>query len=122
MIETANCYDALCRVMPGGVNSPIRACKAVDHPPMVVERGAGSLIYDIHGHEFIDYCGSWGALIHGHAHPGILAKAYAQMLKGTTFGITTASEGKLAEKVIELIPSMEMVRFVSTGTEATMSA
>jgi glutamate-1-semialdehyde 2,1-aminomutase len=115
-------YQRLCEVIPGGVNSPVRAFKAMEMAPLVAERGMADLIYDVDGHAYIDYCGSWGALIHGHAHPDILDAAYQQMVKGTTFGITSEIEGKLAQKIVEHVSSVEKVRFVSSGTEATMSA
>ncbi len=116
------CFQKLCEVIPGGVNSPVRSFKGLDLPPLVVDRGEGDYIYDIDGNKYIDYCGSWGPLIHGHAHPAILDAAYQQMLKGTTFGITTSIEEQLARKITTHLPSIEKIRFVSSGTEATMSA
>lgn len=115
-------YSRLCEVIPGGVNSPVRACKALGVTPLVAEKGVGDLIYDVDGNSYIDYCGSWGALLHGHAHPEVIAPSIERMKKGTTFGITTPIEEQLARKVIEHLPSIEKIRFVSTGTEATMSA
>lgn len=115
-------YEGLCEVIPGGVNSPVRACKHLLPHPVIAERGEGDMLYDVDGKEYIDYCCSWGSLIHGHAHPKILAAAHERMLKGTSFGLTTEIEGRLARKVCELVPSVEKVRFVSSGTEATMSA
>jgi glutamate-1-semialdehyde 2,1-aminomutase len=115
-------YEKLCHVIPGGVNSPVRACKGVEQLPMVVERGVGDLLYDVDGHRYIDYCGSWGALIHGHAHPEILEAATRRMAAGSSFGITTSIEEQLAAKIVSLVPSIEKIRFVSSGTEATMSA
>lgn len=115
-------YKRLCEVIPGGVNSPVRAFKGLNIPPMVVEKASADMIYDVDGNAFIDYCGSWGPLIHGHAHPAIIQAANRQMAMGTTFGITTEIEEKLARKIIECIPSIEKIRFVSSGTEATMSA
>lgn len=120
--QSEEIYEKLCEVIPGGVNSPVRAFKALSMPPLVAERGAGDMIFDADGHSYIDFCGSWGPLIHGHAHPEILDVAYQQMAKGTTFGITTEIEGKLAQKIVALVPSVEKIRFVSSGTEATMSA
>lgn len=120
--QSARIYQRLCEVIPGGVNSPVRAFKALEISPLVAERGAADLIYDADGHAYIDYCGSWGPLIHGHAHPEVLAAASRQMAKGTTFGITTEVEEQLARKIVALVPSVEKVRFVSSGTEATMSA
>lgn len=114
-------YNNLCEVIPGGVNSPVRACLNVKQLPLVCERAHKDLIYDVDGHSYIDFCGSWGALIHGHSHPTILDAAYQRMLKGTTFGVTTEIEEQLARTIVKLMPSIEKIRFVSTGTEATMS-
>lgn len=116
------CFKDLCKVIPGGVNSPVRSFKGLGISPLVVDRGSGDIIYDVDGNDYIDYCGSWGPLIHGHAHPAIVSAAYQRMLMGTTFGITSAIEEQLARKVVELMPSIEKIRFVSSGTEATMSA
>lgn len=115
-------YAKLCEVIPGGVNSPVRAFKGLNMSPLVIDRACADTIYDVDGNEFIDYCGSWGPLIHGHTHPAILQAASLQMCQGTTFGITTEIEGKLARQVVKLMPSIEKIRFVSSGTEATMSA
>lgn len=120
--KSQNIYDKLCQVIPGGVNSPVRSCKGVEQLPLVAERGFGDLLFDADGHSYIDFCGSWGALIHGHAHPAILAAATTQMALGTSFGITTEIEEKIAAKVVNLVDSVEKIRFVSSGTEATMSA
>lgn len=115
-------YERICEVTPGGVNSPVRTCKAMGQLPMIVERGEGDTIYDADGLSYIDYCMSWGSLIHGHTHPKIMNVLQKQLAKGTSFGITTESEELLARKVVELMPAIEKVRFVSSGTEATMSA
>lgn len=115
-------YQDLCQVLPGGVNSPVRACKEILDPPMVVDRANKDLLIDVDGASFIDYCCSWGALIHGHAHPYIIQAVQKRISLGTSFGITTSIEGQLAHKIIECIPSIEKIRFVSSGTEATMSA
>lgn len=121
--KSEECYKRLCEVIPGGVNSPVRACKGLDLPaPIVAERAVGDLLYDVDGNCYIDYCGSWGPLIHGHAHPKILAAAQKRMAMGTTFGITTSIEEKLARAIIKHMPAIEKIRFVSSGTEATMSA
>lgn len=108
--------------IPGGVNSPVRTTLGLIDTPLVAERGEGEFVYDSDGNRFIDFCNSWGALIHGHAHKEVLEAAYKQMLLGTTFGITTEIEYKLASKILSLMPSIEKIRFVSSGTEATMSA
>lgn len=119
---TISPYQQLCEVIPGGVNSPVRACQGLLDEPIIIERGFGDTIEDIHGQQYIDYCCSWGALIMGHAHPTILNAIEKRMQKGTTFGITTMIEEQLARKVTELVDSIETVRFVNSGTEATMSA
>lgn len=116
-------YDRLCQVIPGGVNSPVRACFEMEQTPLVVDYAIEDKLVDVDGHSYIDYCCSWGVLIHGHAHPQILKAVMARAAKGTTFGITTAIEEQLARKVVEIMgPSIEKIRFVSSGTEATMSA
>lgn len=120
-INTRKIYTWLCEKIPGGVNSPVRACSGMGQLPMVVDRAFEDTLIDVDDNAYIDYCSSWGALIHGHAHPEILQAAQAKMAKGTSFGITTAVEGELAEEIIQLIDSIEKIRFVSSGTEATMS-
>jgi glutamate-1-semialdehyde 2,1-aminomutase len=109
-------------MIPGGVNSPVRAFRELDMLPMIVERGCGDLIEDVDGHSYIDYCMSWGALMLGHAHPKIVNAVRMQVEQGSSFGIATRIENDLAEKVLSHMPSMEKIRFVSSGTEATMSA
>lgn len=106
----------------GGVNSPVRAFKSVGLDPLIVERGAGARLWDADGREYIDFIGSWGALILGHAHPAIVAAIQEQATHGTSFGATTELEVELAERIKRAIPSIEKLRFVSSGTEATMSA
>lgn len=115
-------YQALSSVIPAGVNSPVRAFKGLDMTPLVVDYAYGDTLVDVDGQHYIDYCLSWGALIHGHAHPQIIRQVTAAIARGTSFGCTTAVEERLARKVIEFMPSIEKVRFVSSGTEATMSA
>lgn len=115
-------YQKLCEVIPGGVNSPVRAISGLEEFPIVADHAYEDQIIDVDGNAYIDYCGSWGALIHGAAHPEILNAAKYRMEKGTTFGMTTPIEEKMARKIVDLIPSIEKIRFVSTGTEATMSA
>lgn len=115
-------YQKLCEVIPGGVNSPVRASAGLEEFPIVADYAYEDQIVDVDGASYIDYCGSWGALIHGAAHPEILKAAKFRMEKGTTFGMTTPIEEKMARKIVGLIPSIEKIRFVSTGTEATMSA
>ncbi|HEV8051656.1 MAG TPA: glutamate-1-semialdehyde 2,1-aminomutase [Parachlamydiaceae bacterium] len=115
-------FDELCKLIPGGTNSPVRSFKGLGIPPMIAEKGIGDLVHDIDGNTYIDFCGSWGPLIHGHSHPEILAVAQAQLFKGTTFGITSSVEKELASIIIKNVPSVKKIRFVSSGTEATMSA
>jgi len=109
-------------LFPGGVNSPVRAFKGVGGEPFVVERGEGARIWDADGNEYIDYVLSWGPLVHGHAPSRVIAALDASMRRGTSFGIPTEAEVSLAEAVVQRMPHVEMLRFVSSGTEATMSA
>lgn len=122
MKSNASVYGALCELLPGGVNSPVRSFRALELPPVVAARGVGDLLFDVEGRAYIDFCLSWGALIHGHAHPLLVAAAQEAVAEGSTFGLTTAAEERLARRVASLFPSMERMRFVSSGTEATMSA
>jgi glutamate-1-semialdehyde 2,1-aminomutase len=110
------------QIIPGGVNSPVRAFKSVGLPPRFIARGCGSRIFDEDGNEFIDYVGSWGPLILGHAHPEVLESLQDAMSRGTSFGAPTKLEVELAQLIIELVPSIEMVRMVNSGTESTMTA
>src|ERR1700741_2799430 len=110
------------KLIPGGVNSPVRAFRAVGGDPPFVTRGLGSHIWDADENEYIDYIGSWGPLILGHAAPVVLQAIAAAMRNGTSFGASTPSEADLAELVLPAFPHMQKVRFVSSGTEATMSA
>ena len=106
----------------GGVNSPVRAFQSVGGAPLIVERASGAHLWDADGREYIDFIGSWGALILGHAHPAIVAAIQEQAARGTSYGMTTELEVELAERIKSAIPSIEKIRFVSSGTEATMSA
>lgn len=115
-------FEQAKKVIPGGVNSPVRAYKSVGLTPVYVERGAGSRIYDIDGNEFVDYIGSWGPLILGHAHPEVIEALKRTAEKGTSFGAPTELETRMAELVCERMPSVDIVRMVNSGTEATMSA
>lgn len=108
--------------IPGGVNSPVRAYKAVGGNPPFIERAQGSKIYDVDGNEYIDYVGSWGPMILGHIHPNVISALEQALKKGTSYGAPTEREIELATLVLEAYPSMDMVRMVSSGTEATMSA
>ena len=109
-------------LMPGGVNSPVRAFKSVDTPAIFMDHAKGSRIYDIDGNEYIDYVLSWGTLILGHKNEQVIKKLHEAVNRGTSFGASTLEENKLAELVIERVPSIEKVRMVSSGTEATLAA
>ena len=109
-------------VIPGGVNSPVRAFRAVGGEPPFIARGEGAYLEDADGNRYIDYVLSWGPLILGHAHPAVVSALAEATASGTSYGAPTALETELAELVIEMVPSLEMVRFVNSGTEATMSA
>ncbi|MCU9962410.1 Glutamate-1-semialdehyde 2,1-aminomutase [Bacillus licheniformis] len=115
-------FEEAQRVMPGGVNSPVRAFKSVNMDPIFMERGKGSKIYDIDGNEYIDYVLSWGPLILGHSNEKVVKEIQKAAEHGTSFGAPTELETELAELVIDRVPSIEIVRMVSSGTEATMSA
>ena len=110
------------RRIPGGVNSPVRAFKAVGGAPRFLVRGEGSCVFDADGHRYIDYVGSWGPLVAGHAHPEVVAAVREAAGRGLSFGAPTEAEVEMAELLCRLVPSMDMVRLVSSGTEATMSA
>ena len=109
-------------LIPGGVNSPVRAFRSVGSDPLSIVRGEGSRIWDADGNEYVDYLGSWGPLILGHAAPSVIEAVIAAAQKGTSFGASTPAEADLAEFVVSAFPHMQKVRFVSSGTEATMSA
>ena len=109
-------------LMPGGVNSPARAFGAVGGTPLFIERAEGPYLYDIDGNRYIDYIGSWGPMILGHAHPEVISAITEAAAKGTSYGAPTEAESRLAEQIIEAVPSIEKVRLVNSGTEATMSA
>jgi glutamate-1-semialdehyde 2,1-aminomutase len=115
-------FDEARLLMPGGVNSPVRAFGGVGGTPVFFDRGHGAIVVDVDGREYIDYLGSWGPLIVGHTHPRVVAAIRDQAGRGTTFGAPTELENELARRVVALVPSCERVRFVSSGTEATMSA
>lgn len=108
--------------MPGGVNSPARSCKAVDADPVFISHADGAYIFDVEGETYIDYVGSWGPMIVGHKHPRVLEAVEEALQKGTSFGAPCAAEVQMAELVISMVQSIEMIRMVNSGTEATMSA
>ena len=115
-------FSAALKVIPGGVNSPVRAFKAVGGDPLFIARAKGSKIYDVDGNEYIDYVLSWGPMIAGHSHPSVLKALESAIKKGTSFGAPTSLEVELAQRVIAVYPSIEKIRMVNSGTEATMSA
>ncbi len=115
-------FERAVKSIPGGVNSPVRAFRGVGGHPPFIARGAGSHIFDIDGNEYIDYIGSWGPLLLGHCHPAIVEAVKQTVETGTSFGAPTEREIDLAEAIRDAVPSMEMVRLVNSGTEATMSA
>ena len=115
-------FEEAKRLMPGGVNSPVRSYASVDCDPPFIARAKGSKIYDIDGNEYIDYVGSWGPMVVGHAHPQVVKALQEAAERGTSYGAPTCVESELAKLIMEVYPSMEMIRMVNSGTEATMSA
>ena len=115
-------FEEAKRLLPGGVNSPVRAFRAVGGDPPVIERASGCRLFDVDGNAYIDYVGSWGPMIVGHAHPAVVKAIQEAAGLGVSYGAPTPWETELAGMVVEAIPSIEMVRFVNSGTEATMSA
>ena len=115
-------FSQALNLIPGGVNSPVRACRSVGTDPRFVQSAEGCHIYDVDGNEFVDYIGSWGPMILGHRHPKVIRAIESALLHGTSFGAPTEKEIQLAQLVIDAVPSVEMVRMVNSGTEATMSA
>jgi len=115
-------FEEAKRYIPGGVNSPVRAFKSVEMDPPFIKRGLGSKIFDEDGNEYIDYVGSWGPLILGHLHPEVVSALSDCLERGTSFGAPTDLEVELAKRIVDAVPSVEMVRMVNSGTEATMSA
>src|ERR1700745_2772853 len=120
--RSAELYERACRVIPGGVSSPGRAFRAVGGTPLFIARGAGAQVFDADGRAYLDFVGSWGPLIAGHAHPAVLAAVSAALSRGMTYGAPCAAGVELAERVVAAYPAVEQVRFVSSGTEAVMSA
>lgn len=120
--RSVEAYKEAVNLMPGGVNSPVRAFKSVDMDPIFMEKGKGSKITDIDGNEYIDYVLSWGPLILGHADDRVVEALKEAAALGTSFGAPTTLENDLANLVIDRVPSIEMLRMVNSGTEATMSA
>ncbi|AOV17962.1 glutamate-1-semialdehyde-2,1-aminomutase [Acidihalobacter aeolianus] len=122
MSDTHARFDRARRHIPGGVNSPVRAFKGVGGDPLFIERAEGAYLYATDGRRYVDYVGSWGPMILGHAHPEVIAAVREAAGRGLSFGAPTELETEMAERVCELVPSMDMVRMVNSGTEATMSA
>jgi glutamate-1-semialdehyde 2,1-aminomutase len=120
--RSAELYDRACRVIPGGVSSPVRAFRAVGGTPLFIARGAGSQVFDADGRAYLDFVCSWGPLILGHAHAAVVAAVTEAVARGTTYGAPCPGEVELAERVVAAYPAAEQVRFVSSGTEAVMSA
>ena len=120
--KSAELYARALNVLPGGVNSPVRAMRSIGRDPIFAERAQGAELFDVDGNRYIDWMCSWGPLIHGHAHPAILDAVTAAAQAGTTFGAATAGEVELAEEVARRMPAVEMLRMTSSGTEASMSA
>ncbi|CAN5588842.1 glutamate-1-semialdehyde 2,1-aminomutase [soil metagenome] len=121
-VRSHEAFERAKRLIPGGVNSPARAFGAVGGEPLFIARGEGPYLFDIDGNRYLDYVGSWGPLILGHCHPRVQAAVSDALKRGSTFGAPTEIESQLAEVIIDAVPSVEMIRFVSSGTEASMSA
>jgi glutamate-1-semialdehyde 2,1-aminomutase len=121
-VRSREAFERACRVIPGGVNSPARAFGAVGGQPLFIARGEGAQLYDIDGNQYLDYVGSWGPLILGHSHPRVVRAVEEAVRQGASFGAPTEQETAVAELIIDAVPSIEMVRLVSSGTEAAMSA
>lgn len=115
-------YNEACEIIPGGVNSPVRAFSGVGGTPVFIERAAGAHLVDVDGNSYIDYVGSWGPMIAGHSHPKVIAAVQQQLERGLSFGAPTTTETALAKKIQQLMPGLERIRMVSSGTEAAMSA
>lgn len=120
--KSAALFEQAQQLIPGGVNSPVRAYRSVDMKPPFIQRAQGPRVYDVDGNAYIDYVGSWGPMILGHAHPQVVAAVQEAAASGCSFGAPTALEVQLAQRIVDAFPAMEMVRMVNSGTEATMSA
>ena len=122
MSTNAALFERAQRTIPGGVNSPVRAFRAVGGTPRFISKAQGAYIWDAEGQQYIDYIGSWGPMIVGHGHPEVLEAVQKAVVDGFSFGAPTEREIELAEEILKLVPSAEQVRLVSSGTEAGMSA
>jgi glutamate-1-semialdehyde 2,1-aminomutase len=120
--KSAALFQQAQQLIPGGVNSPVRAFKSVNLQPPFIQRAAGARLYDVDGNVYLDYVGSWGPLILGHAHPQVVAAVQQAAADGCSFGAPTEREVRLAQLIVEAFPAIEMVRMVNSGTEATMTA
>src|ERR1700685_1956607 len=120
--RSAEQYRRALTLLPGGVNSPVRAMQAIGRDPIFIERGAGAELFDVDGNRYVDYVCSWGPLIHGHAHPEVLAAIDAAAERGTSFGAPTVGEIELADEAARRMSAVDMLRMTSSGTEATMTA
>src|SRR5437868_948453 len=114
-VRSQEAFERACRFIPGGVNSPARAFGAVGGQPIFIARGEGPYLFDVDGNQYLDYVGSWGPLILGHAHPAVVRAVTEAVHRGASFGAPTEAESQLAELIIDAVPSMEMVRMVSSG-------
>ena len=122
MTRSEALFEQAKRSIPGGVNSPVRAFRSVGGTPRFIARAQGAYMWDADGNRLIDYVGSWGPMVAGHAHPEVVAAVQAAAIDGLSYGAPTELEITMAEKICEIVPSIEMVRMTSSGTEATMSA
>src|SRR5215210_1495949 len=120
--RSAEIYARALARLPGGVNSPVRAMRAIGRDPIFVDRGSGAELVDVDGNRYVDWVCSWGPLIHGHAHPDVVAAVVEAAQRGTSFGAPTAGEVELADEVARRMPAVQMLRMTSSGTEAAMSA
>ncbi|MFO7495096.1 MAG: aminotransferase class III-fold pyridoxal phosphate-dependent enzyme, partial [Desulfobacterales bacterium] len=121
-VKSRELYDQACKLIPGGVNSPVRAFKGLGRDPIFIRRAEGSRLYDVDGNSYIDFVNSWGPLLLGHSHPAVKAAVLAALEDGASYGAPTEKEIILARLITEMMPAVEMLRLVSSGTEATMSA
>src|SRR5262249_28748930 len=121
-VRSRAAYQRACQLIPGGVNSPARAFGAVGGQPVFIASGQGPYLIDVDGNQYLDYVGSWGPLILGHANPRVVEAVQEALSRGTSYGAPTEQETQLAEAITHAVPSIEMVRLVSSGTEASMSA
>src|SRR5262245_60367238 len=122
VLKSQTLFQEAQKIIPGGVNSPVRAFKGVGGTPLFIKSARGAYLTDVDGNHYIDYVGSWGPMILGHAHPQVVKVIVKTVKNGTSFGAPTELEVKLAEEVCRAFPSIEKVRFVNSGTEAVMSA